>query len=154
VFSAFLIDCQHMLLLSLSLQCLYRLSQISREDAYIRISSSVSSFVQSFLSAMFAVLLSTHALSYIGFPGLVQVPAESEFGASLHGHRKCSQAGCLLVNRDLGEWALEGGYTCESASPEKQRGTRAIFTLTCNPALREEQNSCACRESTPRASFL
>jgi len=38
---------------------------------------------------MFAVLLSTHALNYTGFPGLVQLAAESECGASLHGHRKC-----------------------------------------------------------------
>jgi len=52
---------------------------------------------------MFAVLLSTHALNYTGFPGLVQVAAESECGASLHGHRKCSQAGCPLINGDLGE---------------------------------------------------
>jgi hypothetical protein len=84
---------------------------------------------------MFAVLLSTTALNYTGFPGLVQVVAESECGASLHGHRKCSQTGCLLVNRDLGESALEGGYTYETTSPETQRGTRAIFTLTCNPNL-------------------
>ena len=75
------------------------------------------------------------ALNYTGFPGLVQVAAESECGASLHGHRKCSQAGCPLVYRDLGESTLEGGYTCEIASPEKQRGTRATFTLTCNPAF-------------------
>jgi len=67
------------------------------------------------------------------FPGLVQVAAESECGASLHEHRKCSQA--LLVNGSPGESALEGGYTYESASPQKQRGTRAIFTLTCNPAF-------------------
>jgi hypothetical protein len=85
---------------------------------------------------MFVVLISTHALNYTGFPGLVQVAAESEFGASLHGHRKCSQAGCPLVYHDLGESALKGDYTWESASPEKQRGTRTIFTLTCNPALR------------------
>ena len=38
------------------------------------------------------------ALNYTGFPGLVQVAAESECGASLHGHRKRSQAGCPLVN--------------------------------------------------------
>ena len=76
------------------------------------------------------------ALNYTGFPGLVQVAAESECGASLHGHRKCSQAGCPLVYRDLGESTLEGGYTCEIASPEKQRGTRAMFTLTCIPTLR------------------
>jgi hypothetical protein len=31
--------------------------------------------------------------------------------------------------------ALEGGYTWESASPEKQRGNRAMFTLTRKPAL-------------------
>ena len=72
------------------------------------------------------------ALNYTGFPGLVQVAAESECGASLHGHRKCSQAGCPLVNCDFRESALEGGYTLESPSPEKQRGTRAMFTLTCN----------------------
>jgi hypothetical protein len=42
----------------------------------------------------------------------------------------------LLVNRALVESALEGGYTEESASPEKQKGTRAMFTLTCNPAFR------------------
>jgi len=60
---------------------------------------------------MFAVLLSTHALDYTGFPGVVQVAAESDCGASLHGHRKCSQAGCPLVNGDLGESALEGAYT-------------------------------------------
>jgi len=71
------------------------------------------------------------ALNYTGFPGLVQVAAESECGASLHGHRKCSQAGCPLVNCDLGELALEGGYTYESTSPETQ-----IFTPTCNPSLR------------------
>jgi len=29
---------------------------------------------------MFAVLLSTHALNYTGFPGLVQVAAESKCG--------------------------------------------------------------------------
>ena len=60
---------------------------------------------------MFKILLSTHALNYTGFPGLVQVMAESEYGASLHGHRKFSQAGCALVNGDLGESAPEGGYT-------------------------------------------
>ena len=64
--------------------------------------------------------------------GLVQVVAESECGASLHGYRMCSQAGCPLVNWDFGDSAVEGGYTLESASPEKQRGTRAMFTLTCN----------------------
>ena len=58
---------------------------------------------------MFAVL-SANALNYTGFPGLAQGTAESECGASLHGHRKCSQAGCPLVNGDLGEMALEGGY--------------------------------------------
>ena len=31
-------------------------------------------------------------------------------GASLQGHRKCSQGGCPLVNGNLGESALEG-YT-------------------------------------------
>jgi hypothetical protein len=72
---------------------------------------AISSFVQTFLTAMFAVLLSTHALNNTGFLGLVQVAAESECGASLHGHRKCSQAGRPLVNRDIGELALEGGYT-------------------------------------------
>ena len=41
----------------------------------------------------------------------------------------------VVVYRDLGESTLEGGYTCEIASPEKQRGTHAMFTLTCNPAL-------------------
>jgi hypothetical protein len=51
------------------------------------------------------------ALNYTVSPGLVQVAAESESGASLHGNRKCSQAGCPLVNSDLGESALEGGYT-------------------------------------------
>jgi len=81
---------------------------------------------------MFTVLLSTHALNYTCFPGLVQVAAESECGASLHGHRKCSHAGCPLVNCELRESALEGGYTLESPSPEKERGTRAMFTLTCN----------------------
>ena len=55
--------------------------------------------------------LSSNALNYTGFPGLVQVAAESECGASLHVHRKCSQAGCPLVNGDLDEMALEGGYT-------------------------------------------
>jgi hypothetical protein len=60
---------------------------------------------------MYAVLLSTYGLNYTGFPGQVQVVAESEYGASLHGHRKCSQAGCPLVNRDLCESAFEGGYT-------------------------------------------
>ena len=60
---------------------------------------------------MFVVLLSTHALNYTGFPGLVQVAAESECGASLHRHRKCCQAGCPLVNGDLGESALEGSHT-------------------------------------------
>jgi len=75
------------------------------------------------------------ALNYTDFPGLVQVAAESECGASLHGHRKCSQAACPLVNCDLRESALEGGYTLESPSPEKQRGTRAMFTLTCNGTL-------------------
>ena len=45
------------------------------------------------------------------FPGLVQVAAESKCGTSLHGHKKCSQAGCALVNGNLGESALEGGYT-------------------------------------------
>ena len=59
---------------------------------------------------MFAVLLPTYALNYTSFPGLVQVATVSECGASLHGHRKCSQAGCPLVNGDLGESALEGGY--------------------------------------------
>jgi hypothetical protein len=111
------------------------LSQISREDTYIRISSSVPSFVQTYLPTMFAVLLSIHALNYTGFSGLVQVPAESKCGASLHRQRKCSQAGCLLVNGDLGESALEGGYMWESASPEKQGGTCTIFTLMCNPTL-------------------
>jgi len=84
---------------------------------------------------MFAVLLSTHALDYTGFPGLVHVAAESECGTILHGHRKCSQAGCLLVNCDPGESALERGYMLESASPEKQRGTHVMFTLTCNPTF-------------------
>ena len=88
---------------------------------------------------MFAVLLSTHALNYTSFPGLVQAAAESECGVSLHGHRKCSQAGCLLVNCDFGESALEGGYTFESPSPEKQRGTRAMFTLTCNANFTERR---------------
>jgi len=60
---------------------------------------------------MFALLLSTHALIYTGLPGLVQVAAESECGASLHGHKKCFQTGCPLVNRGLGESALEGDYT-------------------------------------------
>ena len=60
---------------------------------------------------MFAVLLSTHALDYTGFPGLVQVAAESKCGVSLRGHWKCSQAGCPLVNGNLGESAHEGGYT-------------------------------------------
>jgi hypothetical protein len=73
------------------------------------------------------------ALNYTDFPGLVLVAAESECGASLHGHRKCSQACSPLVNRDLGESALEGVYTWQSTSPEKQRGTRAMFTLMCNP---------------------
>ena len=40
-------------------------------------------------------------LNYTGFPRLVQVAAESECGASLHGHRKCSQAGCPLVTVTL-----------------------------------------------------
>jgi hypothetical protein len=102
---------------------------------YIHISSSISSFDQTFFPAMFAVLLSTHALDYTGFPGLVHVAAESKCGTILHGHRKCSQAGCPLVNCDPGESALEGGYTLESMSPEKQRGTCAIFTLTCNPTF-------------------
>jgi hypothetical protein len=69
-----------------------------------------ATLVQTFF-AMFAVLISTHPLNYNGFPGLVQVAAESECGASSHGHRKCSQAGSPLVYRDLGESALEGGYT-------------------------------------------
>ena len=56
-------------------------------------------------------ILEICALNYTGFPGLGQVAAESECGASLHGHKKCSQAGCLPVNRDLGESALEGSYT-------------------------------------------
>jgi len=60
---------------------------------------------------MFAVLLSTHAPNYTGFPVLVQVVAESDCGASLLGHSKCSQSGCPLVNGDLDESALEGGYT-------------------------------------------
>jgi hypothetical protein len=47
-------------------------------------------------------------------------------------HSKCSQAGCPLVNCDFRESALEGGYTLESPSTQKQRGTRAMFTLTCN----------------------
>ena len=111
VFSASPIDCQHMLLLSLSLYCMCRLSQISGYDSYKHISPRVSSFVHTFFSAMFAVLLSTHALNYTGFPGLVQVAAESKCGASLHGHRKCLQVGCPLVNGDVGEAALEGGYT-------------------------------------------
>jgi hypothetical protein len=85
---------------------------------------------------MFVILLSTDALNYTGVPGLVQVAAESECGASLHGHRKCSQAGCPLGH--LGESALEGGYKLKGASPEKQRGTRAMFTLTCNPALTDK----------------
>jgi len=51
------------------------------------------------------------ALNYTSFPGLVQVAAESKCGASLHGRGKCFQAGCPLVNGDLGESALEGGYT-------------------------------------------
>ena len=71
---------------------------------------------------MFAVLLSTHALNYTSFPGLVQAAAESECGVSLHGHRKCSQAGCLLVNCDLAESILEGGYTLESTSPRNREG--------------------------------
>jgi hypothetical protein len=50
-------------------------------------------------------------------------------------HWKCSQAGCPLVYRDAGESAFEGGYMWESASPETQLGTRAMFTLTCNPAF-------------------
>lgn len=116
-----------------------QLSQTSRKNLYIHISSSVSSFVQTFLPAMFTVLVSTHALNYTSFPGLVQVAAVSECGASLHGHRKCSQTGSPLVNCDLGESALEGGYTWASTSPEKQRGTRVMFSLTCNPALRANQ---------------
>jgi hypothetical protein len=123
MFSTSTINCQHMLLLSLSLYCMCRLSQISMEDSYLRISSSVCSFVQTFLPTIFAVLLSTHALNYTSFPGLVQVAAESECGASLHGHRKCSEAGSPLVNCDLGESVLEGGYMWQSASLEKQRGT-------------------------------
>jgi hypothetical protein len=118
-----------------SLQCMCRLSQIAGEDSSIHISSSVSSFVQTFFPAMFTVLLSTHALNYTGFPGLVQVAAESKCGASLYGHRKCSQAGCLLVNCDLGVSALKGGYMLESTLPDKQRGTCMMFTLMCNPAL-------------------
>jgi len=47
-----------------------RLSQITGKDSSIHVSSSVSSFVQTFFPAMFAVLLSTHALNYTGFPGL------------------------------------------------------------------------------------
>jgi len=35
---------------------------------------------------MFGVLLRTHAHNCTGFPGLVQVAAESECGSSLHGH--------------------------------------------------------------------
>jgi len=118
-----------------------RLSQISGRDSYKLISSRVSSFAHTFFPVMFAVLLSTHALNYTDFPGVVQVAAESECGASLHGYMKCSQAGCPLVNGHLGESALEGGYTQQSASPHKQRGTRAIFTLTCNPALMLGRNS-------------
>jgi len=60
---------------------------------------------------MFTVLLSSHALNYTGFPGLVQVAAESEGGVSLHGHIKCSQAGSPLVNGNLSNSALESGYT-------------------------------------------
>ena len=56
------------------------------------------------------MVLSANALNYTGFPGLVQVAAESECGASLRGHRKCSQAGCPLVNGRLVGMALEGGY--------------------------------------------
>ena len=71
-----------------------RLSQISGKETYKHISSSVSSFVH---------FLTRHvrrtALNYTGFPGLVQVAAESECGASLHGHRKCSQVDCPLVYR-------------------------------------------------------
>jgi hypothetical protein len=71
------------------------------------VSSIVSSFVHTFFPAMFAVLLS--AIPF--FPVLVELAAESESGASLHGNRKCSQAGCPLVSSDLGESAVEGGYT-------------------------------------------
>ena len=49
--------------------------------------------------------------------------------------RALKLACCPLVNCDLGESAVEVGYKLESASPEKQRGTHAMFTLTCNPAL-------------------
>jgi hypothetical protein len=68
------------------------------------------------------------ALNYTGFPDLVQVAAESECGASLHGHRKCSQAGCPLVNCYLRESALEDGYTLESPFPEKQRDSPDVYS--------------------------
>jgi hypothetical protein len=78
---------------------------------------------------MFAVLLSTHALIYTGFPGLVLVAAESECGASLHRHRKCSQAGSALVNCDLGESALEGVYTWqEHLSREAESDSRDVYS--------------------------
>jgi len=112
-----------------------RLSQITGKDSSIHVRSGVSSFVQTFFPAMFAVLLSTHALNYTSFPGLVQAAAESECGVSLHGHRKCSQAGCLLVNCDLGESILEGGYTLESTSPRNREGLAWCLLSHVTPPL-------------------
>ena len=135
VFSTSPSDCQHMILLSLSLYCMCRLSQISGEDSYIHISSSVSSFVQTFLPAMFAVLLSTHDVNYTGFLGLVQVAAESECDANLHGHRKCSQSGCPLVTVTLVS-RLSKVVTRERAPLQRSReGLARCFLSRATPAL-------------------
>jgi len=74
-------------------------------------------------------LVSPNHGNYTGFPGLVQVAAESERGASLHGHRQCSQAGCPLFNGDNGGSALEGGlHVRERLSRETERDSGDVYS--------------------------
>jgi len=52
-----------------------------------------------------------NALNYTGFPGLVQVAAENECGASLTRTQEVHSSQLSASYRDLGESAVEGGYT-------------------------------------------
>jgi hypothetical protein len=52
--------------------------------------------------------------SYTDFPGLVEIAAERKRGASLHGLRQCSQAGCPQLTMTL-EIRLSKTVTCERA---------------------------------------
>ena len=49
------------------------------------------------------------------FSGVVEFMAARKRGATLHGQRKCRQAGCLQCYHDLRYLAFKDGYTCKAS---------------------------------------